>query len=298
MDQKTLAKLACACSGIAWGLFWLPIRSLESAGIQGPWAPVLFHVTQLACLLPLLFLVPQRSADTIKSVVITTFFAGGAFSFYALAILYTEVIRAMLLFYLTPVWSTLLARMILGEPITRLRWLAIALAFCGLLVILGIDVGVPWPRNIGDWLGLSSGILWAIAAVRLNQDRTSHSIDITFGFVGWGTLISFAALLTPLPISAASPTLDVVFANLWWLVPVVLFIALPGALGTMWSPRLIDPGIVGILLMTEVVAGTITVALWAGEPFGIREMVGVMLILTAGVLESVWDLRKRQKSAI
>jgi drug/metabolite transporter (DMT)-like permease len=42
--------------------------------------------------------------------------------------------------------------------------------------------------------------------------------------------------------------------------------------------------------MTEISVGAVTAAIWAGEPFGFREIVGVVLISAAGVTESIWDL--------
>jgi len=47
---------------------------------------------------------------------------------------------------------------------------------------------------------------------------------------------------------------------------------------------------VGLLFMTEISVGALTAAIWAGEPFGIREIVGVVLITAAGATESIWDL--------
>jgi hypothetical protein len=43
--------------------------------------------------------------------------------------------------------------------------------------------------------------------------------------------------------------------------------------------------------MTEIVVGAISVALLAGEPFGIRELTGVILIAGASMLEPVLSLR-------
>ena len=202
----------------------------------------------------------------------------------------------MLLYYLTPLWSTLLARWILKQPITPLRWVAIVFALAGMLVILGIDVGVPWPRNFGDWLGLASGLMWAVAAVRLHTDRANHPLEITFGFVGWGFVICLLLPLLPIAGSAALPDMNTLAGTLHWLLPILAVIVLPGALAAMWGARLIDPGIVGILFMTEIIVGTITVAIWAGEPFGMREIAGILLISTAGVIESVWELIKRPRS--
>ena len=43
MKNETLAKFACAYSGLVWGLFWIPIRGLASAGIEGLWATLFFY---------------------------------------------------------------------------------------------------------------------------------------------------------------------------------------------------------------------------------------------------------------
>ncbi len=293
--HATLAKLACVYSGITWGLFWFPVRWLEAAGIEGAWVGVVFYSVQLAFLVPFVVLNPGRMRASGPGLILTSFFAGGALALYGFAILYTEVIRAMLLFYLTPVWSTLLACWLLKLPITRLRWGAIALAFAGILVIFGIDIGVPWPRNAGDWFGLASGLFWAMAAVRLNLDRDCDPIDITFGFFAWAAIFSAAGLLLPLS-SAPAPAWETLASVMIWLLPLLALIAVPGAYAAMWGARLIDPGIVGILFMGEIVVGTITVAIWAGEPFGAREIIGCALIVAAGMIESVWDVwhgRKR-----
>ena len=84
-----------------------------------------------------------------------------------------------MLFYLTPVWSLILARIVLGEAITPPRTIAILLGLSGMLVMLGIDAGIPLPRNAGDWMGLLGGLGWAIAAVLLRQDDGSHAMEFT-----------------------------------------------------------------------------------------------------------------------
>lgn len=290
---ETLAKLACAYSGVAWGLFWIPLRWLQDAGVEGPWIGAVFFFFQAVCFLPLIAFRPGRLTAGGSNLLITGLFAGGALALYALAVVYTDVIRAMILFYLTPVWSTLLARWILKEPITDLRWFAIALAFGGMLVIFGVDIGVPWPRNFGDWLGLGSGVLWAIAAVRLNIDRTNDPIELTFSFCCLATIVCIAMALMPLGSPSRIPDAGAVAGTLYWLMPILAIIVVPGAYAAMWGARLVNPGIVGILFMTEVIVGTITVAIWAGEPFGAREIIGITLISAAGLIESVWELIKR-----
>ncbi len=65
---------------------------------------------------------------------------------------------------------------------------------------------------------------------------------------------------------------------------------LTGTYATMWATPKLNPAVVGLLFMTEISVGAVTAALWAGEPFGARELAGVVLITAAGILESVWEL--------
>ena len=46
------AKLACLYAGAVWGLFWIPLRALEEAGIHGLWIIVVYF------LVPTIFLMP------------------------------------------------------------------------------------------------------------------------------------------------------------------------------------------------------------------------------------------------
>ena len=67
---------------------------------------------------------------------LTGLITGLSLVLYADALVYTEVIRAMLLFYLTPVWSTLLARIFLKEPITWRRGIGFGLAMAGAALVI------------------------------------------------------------------------------------------------------------------------------------------------------------------
>ena len=76
-----------------------------------------------------------------------------------------------------------------------------------------------------------------------------------------------------------------VVSNLPWIVILALIIFVPPSYLVLWASQRIDAGRVGILLMTEVLAGAITAALFSGEYFGIRELTGTALIVCAGLVE-------------
>jgi drug/metabolite transporter (DMT)-like permease len=87
--------------------------------------------------------------------------------------------------------------------------------------------------------------------------------------------------------SQVSPALPIL------LIFVILFI-LPGTLATLWGPKFLNPGLVGLLFMTEIVVGSISVALLAGETFGVREIIGIVLISSASMIEPVTSILKNK----
>ena len=288
LDITTQAKLACAYSGVAWGVYWIPLRQMDQAGIYAAWSAVLFYIV------PLLFLVPvtRRQWHRIKRCKITYHWigiiAGSSLVLYSNSLIYTEVVRSILMYYLTPVWSLLLARLVLGEAITAPRLAAIVLGIAGLLVILGADQGTLQPRNIGDWMALIAGMGWAVTAVLLRQDEGNHAREITTLYFFYGTLVAVALALSPLAGNIEIPKLDAIMSVLPWLLVVGPLLLIPGIYSAFWGAPHLNPGVVGLLFMTEISVGAITAALWANETFGVREFVGVVLISLAGLSEFIW----------
>lgn len=291
LSQETRAKLACAYSGLVWGLFWIPLRQLEKSGIPGLWANLVFYLAPLALVIPLLVLRRQHMAKGGLDLQLKGIITALSLVSYSVAFLSTEVVRAILLFYLTPIWSALLARLVLGDPITPIRWLAMAIGFTGMFVILGGGSGsLPIPSNTGDWLAVLSGIGWAFAAVSLRMGKNQDPIELCCINFTWSAIFSvifvalFAAAAGPMP-----PVFTIV-STLPWLLPTMLIVVVTGMYATMWGAPKLNPAVVGLLFMTEISVGALTAAIWAGEPFGIREIVGVLLITVAGATESIWDL--------
>ena len=281
------AKLACAYGGLVWGVFWIPLRALDDAGISDVWATVVFYFLPLMALVPLIL---YRWRHIIRGgwrLQLIGFFAGFSMVLYSNAFLYTEVVRAILLYYLCPIWGTLLARIFLKESIIPIRILSICLGMAGMLVIFGADVGVPWPKYAGDWISLSSGIIWAIAMVLMRNDESNGAIELTTTYFIWGTIT--AVIIACLPFSREFSTLEIgsLINSLPWLLPVLLIVVLPGVYAVMWGTPHLNPGIAGLLFMTEIIVGSSTAAILANEPFGLREITGIVLITLAGLTESI-----------
>ena len=288
--------IACGIfSGLTYGIYWIPLRAMSGAGFEGMWSVVLFNAVSFVFVLPLMVrnwreLVPGRARFHVNS-----FLAGAAFVVYAGAFLYTDVIRVIVLFYTLPIWGFLLARIFIGDRITPIRWVCMALGIGGLLVICGVDQGFPLPSNLGDWMALVAAVMWAGVALSVLTDR-QDPVNYTVGFLFYSTLsaIVVAVIATG---SGVLPQAEWsgVGGILLWLVPFALLVIVPAAFATLYAPSRLNPGIVGLLFMTEISVGTATAALFAGEPFGLKEIVGVILISLAGISEPIYQ-RFSQKS--
>jgi len=284
------AKLACLYAGAVWGLFWIPLRALEEASINGLWITVVYFLIPTICLIPVVILRWQHVKEGGVSLQITTMLSGGALLLYSTSIVYTDVVRAILLFYLTPIWATILARIFLGDLITPSRVIAMVLAILGMLTIFGLGARFPIPQNIGDWLGIGSGFLWAVAMVRIRKSESHSAIELTAGFFQWSLIFSSGAAFLLAP--SQMPDIEQILPALPLLLIFTALLVLPGTYASLLGPKYLSPGIVGLLFMTEIIVGAISVALLAGEPFGIRELIGVLLIAGASMLEPLLALRR------
>lgn len=286
--RDRLAAIAVVALGALWGLYWLPLRQLDAVATAGPWAT--FAVVAIACagLAPFGWAGRRRLAEANARSLWSIGLGGASFVLYSNALLYGNVATVILLFYLTPVWSTIIARFWLGWPIAGWRYAAIALGLLGMgLVLRGDHGGMPLPASLGDWLGLVSGVMWSIAATGIRVHARTHAAETNFIFC-LGGLIMAALLLVPLAGDIA-PSIGadrigpaVAWALLigagWWGASLVAL---------MWASKRLEPARVGILLMTEVIVGAVSAALLTAEPFGPLMAVGATLVIGAGIVETL-----------
>jgi len=280
---KLLPAIAVALCGAMWGIFWYPLRWFDSAGVGAGWVGLAFNLVALATSLPWLL---NRAAWTGGSrQVLTGLFLGTAFTFYTVSLVLTDVIDAILLFYLTPVWSTIGGYLFLGHRLGLARVIAILLGFAGLACILGVGGGLPLPRNIGDWLALASGLLWSAGSLRSYRWPAESVALPVFAFCVGGAISALPILAIGMAQSLPIAALGNLLPMLPWIVAVALILFVPPNFLVLWATQRMDPGRVGILLMTEVLFGAISAALLSGEPFGALELAGTALIVSAGLVE-------------
>lgn len=298
MSEQNLAKLAAVYAGLVFGIYWIPIRALETAGFPGLWATTMFNLATVIIALPFLVIHRRRIFPGRLRLHIIGFGTGLGYALYATAYVYTEVVNVIILFYLMPVWGFLLARIFIADPITPVRLWSMAVGFFGLWVILGDGFAFPVPRNTGDWMALAAGFLWAAFALLLLMDNRDRATVYGASFVTWALILTaIGAWLSTRSGATPVPDWSALTGTLPWLLPLALVVIFPAAVATVYAPTKLNPGLVGLLFMAEVSVGTITAAIWSGEPFGLRQVIGVCLITLAGALETAWVFLRRNDAA-
>ena len=105
-------------------------------------------------------------------------------------------------------------------------------------------------------------------------------------------IASVAVALSPMAGDIELPSWQAIIDVLPWTIPIAL-IVLPGAYAAFWGAPHLNPGVVGLLFMTEISVGGITAAIWANEPLGMRELAGIGLITLAGLSEFIYQPARR-----
>lgn len=276
-----LPSLVIAVSASIWGLYWVPLRIISEAGVGPAMAVAVFNLPALIVAGALFAWRRQSASGRLKVTIAAGLFAGAGLGSYALGLMLTGVVKATMLFYLTPVWSTLLAMAVLSERPGYRRWAALAISLLGLGLILGVadtDIGLTF--GMGEVCGLASGLFWAVSAVLMRREGDAPLLGMVFfQYVGVVLFALFGAVMltgeTVGPIGGLGPL--VIGGSLLGVFSV---------LAIFWAVSQISPGRSGLLMMTEVVVAVISAAIFLPEEtLTTPQWLGAGLILTAGVIE-------------
>ena len=279
------ALLLVFLSSAIWGLLWVPMRYLGSVGLSGLWAVVLFHLLPAAAMLPFMRSLVLIGRDQWGPVLSAGLLMGAGFVLYSLGLVMASVTKTVVLFYMTPIWSSLLAFVWLVERAGFGRWVAIAGALIGCVLTTAVHEDLAGFDRL-DMLGLLSGVFWAIGSVIIRRyDRLDYR-HITFFQYLLGGLI---ALLAALAFAGPVPALPI------WLVAIPpAFVAssvvfLPTALLIFRIMQYISPGLVGILMLSEVFFAALTASLFLGETLAALQWLGAAFIIMTAIIVTTSD---------
>ncbi len=278
--SERLGVIALLVSGILWGVVWMPLKHFAAHGVSGLSMTLMSYGTVGLLAAPLIWRERAAWQPQTPLFLAAALIGGTANVCFITALMFGEVVRVMLLFYLAPVWGVLGARVFLKEPITPARIAGVAMAVVGALLILGGPNALAAPISIADLLGLASGFLYATQNIAFRAaDRVPVLSKALSVFLGCGivsaVLLPFIGHAVQLP--SLSIGLQILAFGLWMIAAMWT---------TMYGVTHLEAGRSAVLLVFELVAAVASAMLVGGERLSWVEWIGAVLITAAALLEA------------
>lgn len=277
-----LPALCLLFNAFVWGVSWWPFRVLQGHGLHPLWATAAVYGVSVALWLalrpgalralvahPQLWLLAAASGCT-----------NAGFNW---AVTVGDVVRVVLLFYVMPVWSALLAWALLGERPRAAALGRTALALLGVAVVLHEPgTAFPLPRALPDWLALAAGFTFALNNVLLRRLRAAPAEGrVAAMFVG-GLLLAGGAAWAQQAAGriAAPPAPDWA----WMGVAGVLALAFLAAnLALQVGATRLAPATTSLLMLSEVVFASASAAIAGAAVLDAGTLAGGALVLGAAL---------------
>lgn len=284
--EARVAVAALLTGALVWGLIWYPYRVLRDLGIDGLAATSLTYLVAFVIALAVWRPRPVRPPHPWLLLGLALS-AGGCNIGYVMATLSGEVMRVLLLFYLAPLWTVMLSRVILGERLNVFGGGVILLSLAGAATMLWRpETGVPLPRDVADWTGLAAGFCFALFNV-LSRRARDVPLDqrVLVSFLG---VVVIGALLagTQLPATLVAPAVP---GEAWGLLILTGLLLLVVNLVVQFGLTHTPANRAIVIMLTEI--GFAAVSSWylADESLGLQEWAGGAMIIAASLFTAKMD---------
>jgi drug/metabolite transporter (DMT)-like permease len=288
---RDLGILALVILGPVWGYGWVATKisleysdALTFAALRVPFSAALLFLVMIVLRKPLR--PPPLGWTMLIGLLQTTLFVGLVIT----ALHDTGAGKVSVLTYTMPFWLLLLAWVFLGERLRGAQWLAVALAFFGLVLVVR-----PW-----DLTGVTSGVLtllgglsWAASALVVKLMQRKYTVDVlsltTWQMVFGSVPLIIAALLT----YSGGP--EWTFSFWWGLIYTVVLANAVAWFLWLYALHALPAGAAGLGTLSIPVVGVIAAWIQLGEVPTLVEGIGMVLIIGAlGVLAAYGLLAGRR----
>jgi drug/metabolite transporter (DMT)-like permease len=278
--SKSTPVICLLTGATVWGLVWYPYRVLEAQGMSGIESSILTYL--VAFLVGLALWHKKLRGLPFHPMLFAVGLAAGACNLgFVMGTLMGEVTRVLLLFYLSPLWTVVFARLLLGERLNLVGALIIAISLAGAGIMLwDSELGVPWPQSTAEWLGLVAGICFSLSNVLIKKTSNilieQKVLAVFIGVVAWSSVFWF---FFP--------------GGRWHLEPVSWIMLIIVGITLVFTNVIVQYAITHtrasqaiVVMLFELVVAAIASWLLAGETLGPRDWIGGALIIGASLLST------------
>lgn len=291
---SALPYLCLLFNAMVWGLAWWPFQTMRAHGLAAPLATSLIYtlLTLLTITLvrgswkqfaahPVLWLLAVASGLT--NVSFNTAASTG------------DVVRVILLFYLMPAWTVLLAWRFLGERPTGAGLLRLVLAFSGMALVI-LPQGASWQSltsgmAMPEYLAIFGGFCFACTNVILRRSVHAPGMARVLAmFVGCmvvGFVTASSGYLAGLFPGVPSP--DAVW--LACLLGMAVMVAI-GAWALQYGASHVPTSTTSLIMLSEVLFASVSAWLMGATELTPRMLLGGVLIISGALLAVLQPKRR------
>ena len=264
---RTRGVLGLAAAVTAWGIGWPVNRAilyhlppLSTVAVRS----VIATVALFAIALWQRRVTPPDRQDLPVLFSISLLHMTGYAVLVSVGLLFVPVGRSIVLAYTMPLWITPGAALFLGERLTALRGLGVALGIGGLAVLFN-PLGFDWHNRdglVGNAVLLLAAFLWAGSIMHIRAHRWKAA---PFDLIPWEMALATALL------SVMALAIDG-WPHITWtanLIGLLLYSALPGTALAFWAAAVASQNLPAVTtslgLLAAPVIGIIASAMMLGE---------------------------------
>lgn len=274
-----------------WGVIWYPLRLFDAQGLDGLWSSALMYLGTLIVAIPVLYKGWREWLQSPMLFFLMAIATGWTNVAFILAILDGNIMRVLLLFYLSPLWATLLGYFFLGEQLSRHSIAVLFFAMAGAIIMLWDDsLGFPAPQSKADWFALSSGIAFAITNVFIHKLNNASVMVKTA--TGWLGVFVVVFVLIYFIGEENTATADVM---VWaWILGAVVMTLVN--IAVVYGVTHMPVHRSAVILLFEIVVGAVSSLLLTNEVIQLQEWIGGALVILAAYLTARRHIEKGNES--
>lgn len=281
--------LALMTNALIWGTIWWPFRQLQAMGVH----PVLGTALVYLILFCGLLLVKPAAAAIARRhpmLLLLAFTSGSTNVLFNWAATTGDVVRVVLLFYLMPAWSVLLAWYFLGERPNKYSILRLVLAFSGVLIVM-IPAGATWQSltanlSLPDALAIVGGFTFAGTNVVLrSQYRVPGEARMLAMF--FGGLVAAGAMSVLGIYLGRMPAIPAIAWNWPLMVLVVALLIMVSNWTLQYGASRLAATTAAVVMLSEVVFASASNVMIEGAVLSGRLLLGGALVLSASLIAAI-----------
>jgi drug/metabolite transporter (DMT)-like permease len=274
-----------------WGTTWIWLKAIDGLGIGPILISMLAYGIQFLLILPWVIPTlrrrraqPNRPPLAWRWLVPLAFLSGISGVGFTIAMVYGDVVRAMLLFFLIPAWGVVFGRIFLQEAFTPLRLMTVLFALVGAGVILGPNLALEnaLSFSLADGAALIAGLALAGTNVLfryLQQEPMLFKLSVMQ--IGGVIFAAIALFFFPEPIKTITQ------AGIIQSLAYGATLLLGAMLATQYAVERLPAARSSVLMTLELVIASLTAIMIGHESPSLGIWLGGGLILAAALIEAV-----------